>query len=152
MWHLPLEAGKPHQGEDLAHRNRDVRSLLALHPEPIRHVLEDGQMREERIVLEHEADAAVIGLDASDVPIANEDASRRRLLEACDHAKRRGFAAARWSEQRDEFARLHLEGDIMHGSDRTLHAMLELRGHVLETYGERAQASWSYQVSKAGCW
>jgi len=143
MRHLPFEAREPHQGEDLAHRNRDVRSLLALHPEPIGNVLEDGQMREQRIVLEHEADAAVIGLDAGDVPIADEDASRRRLLEACDHAKRRGLAATRWSEQRDEFARPHLEGDVTHGNDRTLHAMLELRGHVLETYGERGQASWS---------
>src|SRR5215831_10904213 len=143
MRHLPIVTGESDQGEDLAHRNRDLRSLLALHPEPISNVLEDGQMREERIVLEHEADAAVIGLDAGDVAIADKNASPRRLLEAGDHAKRRGLAATRWSDQREQLARPHLEGDVMDGSDRTLHAMQKLCGHVVETYGERAQASWS---------
>src|SRR5262245_39225092 len=128
MRHLPLEAGEPDQGEDLAHRNRDLQSLLALHPEPIRNVLEDGQMREQRIVLEHEADAAVIRLNAGDIPIADEDTSRRRLLETRDHAKRRCLAATRWSKQREQFARLYFEGDVTHGGDHTLRAMLELRG------------------------
>ena len=40
-----------------------------------------------------------------------------RLFEAADHAQRRGLAAARRSEQREELARLDHEVDVVDGDE-----------------------------------
>src|SRR4029453_11148269 len=100
-------------------------------------------MREQRIVLEHETDAAVVGLGAGDVSIADEDAPCRRFLKPRDHAEGCGLAATRRSQQCEELPRPHLEGDLMHGGDRTLHAVLEQRGDPVEADGEWAHGRWS---------
>ena len=77
-------------------------------------VLAHGQRRIERIALEGHGDAAPrrgsawMGLPASVI------APLRHVLEAGDHAERRGLAAARRAEQRDDLARLDVERHRLH--------------------------------------
>ena len=76
--------------------------------EPETHVVLDGEMGEQRVVLEHDADAALLGRDdapgARDHPAAQGDGARVGGLQTSDQAKRGGLAAARWSEERDDLA------------------------------------------------
>ena len=79
-------------------------------------VLVDRHVGPERIVLEQEADLALVGRDVDtevaveDDLVADRDAARRRGLQTRDHAERRGLAAAGGAEQRDE--RVILNGKI----------------------------------------
>ena len=71
-------------------------------------VLVDGHIRPERVVLEQEAHLALVGRDVDAEravvhdAVADGDAAAGRRLEAGDHAKGRGFAAAGGAQQRDE--------------------------------------------------
>ena len=68
----------------------------------------DRHVGPERIVLEQEADLALVGRDVDaevavkDDLVADRDAARRWGLQTRDHAERRGLAAAGGAEQRDE--------------------------------------------------
>ena len=78
----------------------------ALHLEPERHVLRHRHVREERIALEHDAEAALGGLDGQEIAAFEPDRAAARLDEARDHLQGRGLAAARRAQQRDELALL----------------------------------------------
>src|SRR5262245_32178335 len=93
-------------------------------------------MREQGVVLEHEADAAVVGLKPGHIPVPNKDASPCRFLKAGDHPQGRGLAATGGPEQRKQLSWPYLERDVVHGGNRTLHAMLKLRGNPIEPYGK----------------
>ena len=58
------------------HAAFDLRRTLALDPQAIGDVFEHRQMRKQRIVLEHEADVALIGGKAGDVLAAEQDPPR----------------------------------------------------------------------------
>ena len=61
-----------------------------------------------------------------DAPLAETDLARFELGEARDHAQKRGLAAARWAEQREELAIRDGERDVMDGVNRaegSVHAM-----------------------------
>jgi hypothetical protein len=92
---LALVARQPDQLEHLAHGARDRGPVAALHPQTIGHVLEYREMGKQRVVLEHEADAALVGQDVRDVAAADQDGALVGLLEARDHAQGRRLAAAR---------------------------------------------------------
>ena len=64
-----------------------------------RDVLEDRQVREERVALEDRVHVALVRRKAGDGPVAEVDDAIVRLLEAADHAQRRRLAAAGRSEQ-----------------------------------------------------
>ena len=72
-------------------------------------------MRVERIVLEHHRDVAVLGRHVVDDVAADRDLAVRDVLEAGDHAQRRGLAAARRADQNDEFMVLDIEIDATNG-------------------------------------
>jgi hypothetical protein len=48
---------------------------------------------------------------------AHRDDARVRLLQARDRPKRRGLAAARWSQQGEQLTRFDLEADVVDGED-----------------------------------
>lgn len=58
------------------------------------HVLGDGHVRVERVVLEHHRDVAILRRDVGDVRFADENAALVDLFKACEHAKGRRFSAA----------------------------------------------------------
>ena len=61
-----------------------------------------------------------------DPPLAEADLARFELGETRDHAQKRGLAAARWPEQREELPIRDGERDVMDGANRAegpVHAM-----------------------------
>ena len=62
--------------------------------------------------------------------VADADAPAGVLLEAGDHAQRRGLAAARRPEQRDELAALDRQIDVVDGDD-----FAEMAAHVFDENG-----------------
>ena len=71
------------------------------------HVLPDGEVREECVFLEDEADAAFVGL-AEEPPggvqpdvVTERDPSSRRPHEPCDGSEHRGLARTRRPDQGD---------------------------------------------------
>ena len=69
-----------------------------------RHVVGDGHVRIERVVLEHHGDVALFRRQIVDHPVADADFARGDVLKAGDHPQQRRFAAARWADQHDELA------------------------------------------------
>ena len=76
--------------------------LLLLQPE--RHVLRHGQMRPERITLEHHAGATAMRRHPRDVIPIEQDCSVVRLIEPGDVAEQCGLAATARPEQKEQFA------------------------------------------------
>ena len=80
------------------------------------------EVGEERPVLEHHPDPAVLGLHpgpvARDGPAGDRDPSRVRRLEARDHPQQRGLAGAAGPEQRDERALVNRDGRVVDGTGR----------------------------------
>ncbi len=75
-------AGELHERERLGDAPPDLRPLHALHAEAERHVLRDGAVREQRVVLEHHADAAQVRRHARDVGSVDRDHAGVRRDEA----------------------------------------------------------------------
>ena len=83
---------------------RSTRCLISgfgefLEAEPEGHVLEDGHVRIERVVLERHGDVAILGREIVDDLAADHDLARGRLPEPGDHAQGGAFAAARRAHQ-----------------------------------------------------
>ena len=92
-------------------------------------------MREERVVLEDDADAATVGRQMID-RAAVEGSALGLRDEASDDAQEGRLAAARRSEQGDEFAAADRQADIVHGdvvaealSNAFDGDLMTLRGH-----------------------
>ena len=82
------------------------------------HVVGDGHVRVERVVLEHHRDVAVLGGEVRDVAVADADGARRDVLEAGEHAQRGGLAAAGGADEDEELAVLDVEVERVDGGDR----------------------------------
>ena len=67
-----------------------------------RQVLAHREVGEDGVVLEHEADLAPVGRHQAHVAAVEQDLPLRRRLDSGDHVHRRGLAAARWPQQREE--------------------------------------------------
>ncbi|OEI67478.1 phenol hydroxylase [Curtobacterium sp. ER1/6] len=79
------------------------------------HVLGDGHVRVQRVVLEHHRDVAVLRRDVGDVALADADGAGVDLFEAGEHAQGGGLAAARGADEDEELA----VGDVqVEGVDR----------------------------------
>ena len=79
-------------------------------------VLLDGQMRVERVALEHHGDVARAGRKIGDHLAVNRDLAGGRSLEPGDHAHERGLAASGWAEQHEKFALLRGQVDAVDGA------------------------------------
>ena len=86
-------------------RAAQVAPLHAAAPQPEGDVLEDREMREERVRLEDGVHVALVRRQRRHVDAAELDPPLGRLLEAADHPQRRRLAAARRPEQREEAGR-----------------------------------------------
>ena len=81
-------------------------------PEAVLDVFTDGQVGEDGVALEHHADVALVGGHVVDDLVAEGDGAALDGVEARDHAKQRGFAAAGGSEQSEELAVFDVGGQI----------------------------------------
>jgi len=108
---------KTHQAQHLADAPRGLIGRGPAHLQSEGHVLRHGQMREQRVALEHQAGVAPPGRHARYVALAEPDAAGGRLGETGDHAQGRRLAATGRSEQDDELAVGNLERDVAHGVD-----------------------------------
>ena len=82
-----------------------------------RDVVQRAQVREEQVVLEHHADAAVLGRDVRAAAVGRRASGRRAAIvpavsgeQAGERAQRRGLARAVRAEQRDDLAGRDLRG------------------------------------------
>ena len=131
-------------------RTSSLATFLPLEPE--RDVLLDAQVREERVGLEDRVDVALVRRVLGDVVAAEEDAAVGRVLEAADHAQRRGLAAAGRAEQRVERAARDLEvervdrGHVAEALRHPLEADVRLRRSTRPATLQNAQSrspSWT---------
>ena len=99
----PRHRGELHQLEHVLDLLLDVLDATAAQAE--RDVLEDVEVREERVVLEDRVDGPLVRAQLRDVLVADEDRAGGGVLEAGHHAQRRRLAAARGAEQGEERAR-----------------------------------------------
>src|SRR5215216_1010650 len=83
------------------------------------HVVVDGHVWVERVVLEHHRDVAVGRLNLVDDAPADIDLAAGDGLEACDHAQQRGLAAAGRADQHAELAVADVEIDALDGFEAT---------------------------------
>ena len=112
-------------------------------PDPQREfdVVRDAHVAEQRVVLEHEADAAVAGRDPGDVPAVQRDAAVVHLDEAGDGAQQGALAAAGGPEQDQELALLDLQRDVVDDRMRLipLGDLVERDGHAAKPAGPQGR-------------
>ena len=126
------EAVELHEREQLV----DARADLVLRPladlEPERDVAAHGEVLERGVVLEDEADAALLRHDVRDVVVADHDPADVGHLEAGDDAQQGRLAAAARPEQRGERAVRDLDVDILECGEvaEALRDVLRPDGHA----------------------
>src|SRR5215470_4576356 len=136
--------GKLHEGEGLSDPPLDLRARHAGHAKSEGHVLEDGAVGEQRVVLEDHAHVAAVGRHLVHALALDEDVARRRFHEARHRTEARGLSAAGGAEEREELARLHGEGDAVEGQ-RLAVALDETAELDVVRGGKRAQRSSLFQ-------
>jgi len=114
--------GQLHQLHHPAHTLPDHRLREALHIQPVGDVLEDAQMRKDRIALEDHRHVAAVRRQIVDRLVVQQDLARRGKLKSGDHAQRRSFAASRWTKQRDQVTLFDIERDAVDRRNFTLAA------------------------------
>jgi hypothetical protein len=117
-----------HQRQRRAHPAFAFAACETAHLESEGHVLRDRHVRKERVVLEHHAEVAAVWRDLGYAFAADEHVAGGGLLEAGDHAQRRGLAAAARAEQRKKRTARDIE---VQAFDR--HHVLVTLGYVDET-------------------
>ena len=96
---------EPHERRAPRRRARPISALRhAAHLQAEADVAAHGHVREQRVVLEHHAEAALLGRSASMRLLVEPDAAAGHRQQAGDAVERRRLAAARRAEQRDELA------------------------------------------------
>ena len=68
------------------------------------HVVGDGHVRIERVILENHRDVPLFRRNVVDDALADQDVALRNLLEPRDHAEQRRFPTARRADEDDELA------------------------------------------------
>jgi hypothetical protein len=72
-------------------------------------------VREQRIVLEHHAEAAILGTDVIEAAFVEPDGAAAHLQQSGDAVQRGGLAAARGADQGDELAPADCQGHVTQG-------------------------------------
>ena len=76
------------------------------------HVVIDGHVRIERVVLENHRDIAILRRHVVHQTIADVQFAFRNLFKTRDHTERRGLAAARRTDQNDELLVLDIQAEV----------------------------------------
>jgi hypothetical protein len=84
------------------------------HLERERQVLVYRHVREQRVILEHDADVAPVRRDVADRPAIEDDLAMGHRLEAREHHQAGGLARAGRAEQGQELAARHVEIEAAH--------------------------------------
>ena len=92
-------------------------------------VLQHRHVRVERVILEHQADAALFRGHVGHVVVVEVDLAARDRQDARQHVEDGGLAAARRAEQGDQFPMLQRGGEIRYRRD-----VAEFLGQVFEPY------------------
>ena len=116
-----------------------LRHLLDAQAE--RDVLVDGEVRVERVALEHHRDVAVARRHVVHDAVADHDAALADVLEPREHAQRRRLAAARRADEHHELAVLDVEAQVIDGA-RAIgvdlrHAIERHSGHRIPSFQTR---------------
>src|SRR5690606_6510067 len=98
-----------HNVKSALHPLRDRARRHASHPQSEADVVEDVQVWEERVALEHHADVSLVRRRILHGFSVYENVAGRRLDETSQHLQRRGLATAGRSEEGHEFAVLDAE-------------------------------------------
>ena len=130
-----LALAEPLEGDQLQQLLAPLASLggaHAAHAQRELDVVGHGHVAEQRVVLEHEADAALPGRHVGDVPAAEQDAAMVDRAQAGERPQQRALAAAAGAEQHEELARRDVQRDVI--DDRRavipLRDLLELDRHA----------------------
>jgi len=91
-------------------------SRHSLHLQSEGDVLEDRQVRIERIALKDHRDVAISRRDLVDDSFADRDRALADLLQAGDHPKSRRLAASGRPDDDDEFAVTYRKGQVIYGA------------------------------------
>ena len=115
---LVLLPGELHELQCMRDARRDFGVGQPAHLEAEADVLRDRHVRKQRVVLEHHAEAALFRRQRVDARLVEPDAAARQLHQAGDAVERRRLAAAGRPEQRDEFAALDRERQLVQRGER----------------------------------
>src|SRR5262249_33145197 len=106
--------------ERLACAGFDLFTRSSLHSEPEAHVSDDVAMREQRVVLEHEAEPAPVRRHAAQVDTVPTNDTRCLRYEAGDRAQERALPAAARSEHADDRAVVDRDVDTVQRHRRSV--------------------------------
>ena len=110
----------------------------------------DGQVREERVALEHRVDRPAMGRRVADAPAVDQDLAGVERLEAADGAQERGLAAARRTEERQELARRHRQRQVVEGDHVAALGRGEALGRVADSRGSWRTPPWRARTAAPG--
>ncbi|KAG0935976.1 hypothetical protein G6F31_015829 [Rhizopus arrhizus] len=116
-----------HQLQRVSHARLAFIFLHPLHLQADRHGLGGGHEREQRVVLEHQAQAALVRRHAADVAAIQHDAAAGGFDKTRDHLQGGRLAAARRPQQGNELAPVHRQAQRFDG------------GRVAVAFGEAVQ-------------
>ena len=128
--------------EGLAHPRRDLTARDARYAQAVAHVLLDGHVRKQRVVLENRVDLAPVGRVIGHVAPVQHDAAGIGGFKPGDQPQHGGLAATRRPEQGDELALLQRKGHIVDGDDA---ARKRLR-QVLDFQNGHSNCSPAYRL------
>ena len=109
----PLQLG---QIEHAGHFAFDLLAAQLLDLQPVGDVLEDGEVRKDRIALKDHRHIAAVGRQFVDVLAVQNHLAKGRKLKPGDQAQRRRLAAAGRPQQRDKLAALDVDAHVVHGA------------------------------------
>ena len=100
------------------------------HLQPERHVVVDGHVRVERVVLEHHRDVPVLGRQVVDHAVADVDLAGRDLLQPRHHPQGGGLAAAGGADQDHELLVPDVQVHVLDGVHLVVLLVERLQHHL----------------------
>ena len=141
-WEPPIVALEAHELERFPDAPADLGAGQLAHFERERDVLEDGEMREDRVALEDHPEVALLRREAGDGGAVDEDLAARGMEEAGHHHQRGRLPRAARSQEREERAGGDGHRHVLHRDHRP-----EDLGQVLEAN----LAAGSYPFCSSHC-
>ena len=124
-------AGQGHQRQGLLGARQALGPGDALDLQAVGDVVQHAHVGEQRVVLEHRVDVALVGRQAGGLRPVDADGAGRRLLEAGDQPQAGGLARAGRPEHGEELAFADVDGHPVDGGD-----LAETAGHLGKLHGE----------------